>query len=426
MERCEQRDDRPPRQRRIGRIGGGNVGLLPRLQFSLVTLALSLVAGAVHPQDLQRLPGLQQDLRLTDGSAEIGPQVLAVSPSGRGLWIAGVSGDPRTKRPWLKKLDRKGAVVRDIDLAALPEFGALGNVSLRFKDALALSDDSVALALDPSSGPPRVLLFSAARNSSRLLAPFGKDAGSIESMTRVDENGLIVLGQKQTSEGLQAALAELDLRGESVNERTFPRRPPSGARSLLTTTSGQRVLVGEVFDQKAGMWNTWLARVNDDFEVLDEVPDEELDPGVVVLDAAAGADGRFAICYLEQADTLRTVSLAEFDSGLKRVRTTPVFSSRRQALPLPCKVARASTGGYFVAGHSLDPALSVAVARVDNEGKIAWRFVEPPSETSYTWHTMLLDLASRNGDYFVLTQLWNPPAKGGPPSSQLGVLHFRQ
>jgi hypothetical protein len=292
---------------------------------------------------------------------------------------------------------------------------------LRFKYALALSDDSVALALDPSSGPPRVLLFSAAKNSSRLLAPFGRDAGSIESMTRADENGLIVVGQKQTSEGPQAALAELDLRGDSVNERTFPRKTPSAAHSLLTTTSGQRVLVGHVFDQKAGMWNTWLARVNGDFEVLDE----ELGPGVV-LDAAAGAEGRFAICYLEQADTVRTVSLAEFDSGLKHVRTTPVFSSRRQALPLPCKVARASTAGYFVAGHSLDPGLSVAVARVDNEGKIAWRFVEPTSETSYTWHTTMMDFASRNGDYFVLTQLWNPPAKGGPPSSQLGVLHFRQ
>jgi hypothetical protein len=114
----------------------------------------------------------------------------------------------------------------------------------------------------------------------------------------------------------------------------------------------------------------------------------------------------------------------DFDKDLRERWRTTIFQTPRLGFPYSCKIAGVSDGGYVVAGQGIDPAPSVTATRLNTGGEIIWTFVEPPSETSYTWHWKIADFKGRENSYFMLTELLNPPS-GGRSSSRVGLLHFR-
>lgn len=390
------------------------------LQITALCIGLPACSAETPSTALQELPGVVWEVRFGEPGRETGPEVLAVSPSLETLWVAGNSRHQRDSQPWLRKLDKSGRVSDSVGLAELLGGDSESSLSsLRFTGALALSDEFVVLVTVFNAETPILIALDAAGTVRYRTEVFGGEAGNVYALKPWGQDRIAVLGYKRIGESLHAAFVEVDKAGTVARQRVVSDRKATAFNYALAGRGGEVIFVGQAFDFADDSAKVWIVRMSE----ADEILEERFLAGTVYA-VAAGDDGRFAVCLAVISDEAQEAHVAEYDRNLKELWRTTVHHSRRREGLFSCKIASTQQGGYVAMGQSFDRGPSVAAIRLNRGGEIAWRFVEPTSETSYTWHLIPRDLDSRGDSLFMLTELLLPPGSGSP-STLAGVVHFR-
>jgi hypothetical protein len=388
-----------------------------RFTSSLPTFALlCVIASAVEAQvqATPHLPGLVSETKLRGDGTLARPQILTI-PSAKSIWIGGNSEKGRAHRPWLKHLDAAGNVLVEANLIPLFDAKELVQSTLRFKSALALDDGAVLIAAELRPAQPAVFIVGSNGKIEYRRTLFEGGEANVSSMRRSQDGAILVMGERKVAAAPQAAMMELDSRGNVLRERLWSKGSASGLRDISFPKTGRPVLVGYTLGDVDKTPSVWLAATGKDYEVQ-----EEFTFVGSPYEAVSGPAGRFAVCFSESSVRNYTVVVAEFDDNLKLLWRTTVFST---TLP-SCRIERVPGGGYIAAGQLIEPGPTIAVTRLRADGSIAWTYVDPIQEhTFYTSHHVFIDLEVVGNDGFILTESFEPP--DGTPSSRAGLMQFR-